>query len=51
MTPAWGQFLGILTVVAMVVFLAIWAWVWLPQHKGKFDGLAKLPLEDREDGR
>ena len=51
MTPAWGQFLGIFTVVAMLVFLAIWAWVWLPHHRVKFDELAKLPLEDREDGR
>ena len=51
MTPAWGHFLGVVTLVVMIVFLAIWAWAWLPHHKGKFDELAKLPLDDLEDGR
>lgn len=51
MTPAWGHFLGIVTVVVMVVFLAIWAWAWLPHHKRVFDELAKLPLKDGEEGR
>ena len=51
MTPAWGYFAGIFTLALMLVFLAIWAWAWLPHHKRKYDELAKLPLEDGEDRR
>jgi cytochrome c oxidase cbb3-type subunit 4 len=51
MTPAWGVFAGIVTLFLMIVFLAIWAWAWLPHHKGAFDEWAKLPMNDREDGR
>jgi cytochrome c oxidase cbb3-type subunit 4 len=51
MTPAWGIFAGVVTLVLLLVFLAIWAWAWLPHHKRAFDELAKLPLDDLEDGR
>ena len=51
MNPFWGHVAGIVTVVLMLVFIGIWAWAWLPQHKRKFDALAKLPMEDREDER
>ena len=51
MTPLWGHVVGILTLTVMIVFVAIWAWAWLPHHKRAFDELAKLPLEDREEGR
>ena len=48
MNPLWGQIIGIFTLALMLVFLGIWAWAWLPQHKRDFDTLAKLPLEDVE---
>jgi cytochrome c oxidase cbb3-type subunit IV len=48
MNPLWGQLIGIVTLVLMIVFLGIWAWAWLPHHKREFDALAKLPLEDTE---
>jgi cytochrome c oxidase cbb3-type subunit 4 len=48
MNPLWGQVIGIITVVVMLAFIGTWAWAWLPQHKRKFDELAKLPLEDTE---
>lgn len=51
MSPFWGHLTGILTLIVMILFIAIWAWAWLPQHKPKFDELSKLPLEDREDER
>ena len=49
MNPLWGQLIGFVTLVLMIVFLGIWAWAWLPQHKREFDALAKLPLEDTEE--
>ena len=51
MTPAWGHVVGIVTLLVMVVFLAIWAWAWLPRHARDFDALAKLPMQDGEDER
>ena len=51
MNPIWGHIAGIVTVLLMLVFIGIWAWAWLPQHKRKFDALARLPMEDREDER
>jgi cytochrome c oxidase cbb3-type subunit 4 len=47
--PLWGQVIGIITLVLMLVFLGIWAWAWLPHHKPEFDALAKLPLKDGEE--
>ena len=51
MSPFWGQLIGIFTLVVMLAFIGIWIWAWHPNHKRDFDGLAKLPLEDAEDGR
>lgn len=51
MNPIWGQIAGVFTVAMMVSFLAIWAWLWLPQHKRKFDGLAQMPMQDEENDR
>jgi cytochrome c oxidase cbb3-type subunit 4 len=51
MTPAWGHIVGVFTLFVMIVFLAIWAWAWLPHHKHEFQELASLPMEDGKDGR
>ena len=48
MNPLWGHVIGIVTLVVMLAFIGTWAWVWLPNHKRKFDALAKLPMEDAE---
>ena len=48
MNPAWGQLAGVITVVLMAVFIAIWIWAWRPRHRQKFDALARLPMADRE---
>jgi cytochrome c oxidase cbb3-type subunit 4 len=46
MSPLWGQVAGIVTVMLMVIFIAIWAWVWHAGHKPKYDALARLPMAD-----
>ena len=51
MNPLWGHVAGIVTLVVMLLFFAIWAWAWLPHHKREFDALARLPMEDAEDER
>jgi cytochrome c oxidase cbb3-type subunit 4 len=51
MSPFWGHVTGVVTVVLMLVFIGIWGWAWLPQHKRKFDALARLPMDDAEDER
>ena len=48
MSPLWGHVIGMITLVVMLAFLAIWAWAWLPHHQREFDALAKLPMEDAE---
>ena len=49
MSPFWGHVAGIVTLIVMFAFIAIWAWAWLPQHKPGFDALSRLPMEDAED--
>jgi len=48
MSPFWGHLAGVFIVVMMIVFLAIWAWAWLPQHKRAFGALAQLPMQDQD---
>ena len=43
--------MGIVTLIVMVVFIAVWVWAWLPHHKRSFDALARLPMQDGEDER
>lgn len=49
MNPIWGQIAGAFTLAMMLSFLGIWAWLWLPQHKRKFDRLAQLPMQDEDN--
>jgi cytochrome c oxidase cbb3-type subunit 4 len=49
MNPFWGQLAGIVTVILMVTFIAIWVWAWRPHHRRTFDRLARLPLADDAD--
>lgn len=46
MNALWAHGVGVLTLVLMFAFVGIWIWAWLPFHKGKFDGLARLPMHD-----
>jgi cbb3-type cytochrome oxidase subunit 3 len=51
MNPLWGQLIGCITLVLMLVFIGTWAWAWLPHHKREFEALARLPMRDAEDER
>jgi len=46
MSPFWGHLAGVVTAVAMIAFIGIWIWAWLPTHKTEFDEIATLPMED-----
>lgn len=46
MNPIWGQIAGGFTLAMLLSFLGIWVWLWLPQHKRKFDRMAQLPMQD-----
>ena len=48
MTATWGHVVGIVTVVLMLTFVAIWIWAWLPHHKRTFDVLSRIPMTDDE---
>jgi cbb3-type cytochrome oxidase subunit 3 len=37
---------GIFALALMCAFVGIWVWVWRPEHRRKFDRLARVPLED-----
>lgn len=49
MSSAWAQLVGVLTLMSMLTFLAIWLWVWLPHHKRDFDTLARMPMDEAGD--
>ena len=49
MSPLWGHLVGVMTVVTLLVFLAIWVWAWSPWHRARFDDLARLPMMDGVD--
>ena len=46
MSAIHGVLSGVITIILMVVFVAIWFWAWRPRHRKTFDELAELPLED-----
>ncbi|HEX7338966.1 MAG TPA: cbb3-type cytochrome c oxidase subunit 3 [Rhodanobacteraceae bacterium] len=46
MNPVWGHVIGVITVIMMVTFLAIWYWAWRKYHKPTFDRMAAIPMED-----
>ena len=46
-----GIFHGLLTLVALVGFVAIARWAWSDARRATFDRAARAPLEDEGDGR
>ena len=46
MNTVWGHLIGVVIVLIMLTFIAVWIWAWLPFHKKTFDALARLPLHD-----
>lgn len=41
-----GDLRGVITVVLLVLFVALWAWTWSRKRKSQFDEAARIPLED-----
>jgi len=46
-----GTFHGLLTLLAMVGFVAIALWAWSAARKPDFERAARMPLDDEGDGR
>jgi cytochrome c oxidase cbb3-type subunit 4 len=46
MSAFWGHAIGVMIVVLMLTFIAIWVWAWLPFHRKTFEALARIPLHD-----
>ena len=49
MNPFWGHVVGVLTLVTMLVFLAIWVWAWRPKHRTSFDDMSRIPMMDGQE--
>ena len=39
---------GIVTLLWMLAFVAVWAWAWRPSLRAGFDAAARLAVEDDE---
>ena len=37
---------GIVTLVLLLLFVAIWWWAWQPRKRGEFEAAARLALDD-----
>ena len=40
---------GIVTLVWMLAFVAVWIWAWNPQRKADFEEAARLPLDEGKE--
>jgi len=47
---AWGNLIGMVTVVSMAVFIGIWIWAWQKHHRKTFRHLSEIPMEDQPEG-
>jgi cytochrome c oxidase cbb3-type subunit 4 len=48
--PLWLHLAGVITVILMLTFVAIWIWAWNARHALTFARLARLPLADESVG-
>jgi cytochrome c oxidase cbb3-type subunit 4 len=46
----WGNLIGVVTVLTMAVFLAIWVWAWGKRHRKVFKRMSEIPMEDPPEG-
>ncbi|GAB4124414.1 MAG: hypothetical protein Tsb0027_22830 [Wenzhouxiangellaceae bacterium] len=42
----WATTGGIMTVLALVLFIGVAIWAWSPARKKRFDEAAQIPLQD-----
>ena len=47
---AWGNMIGAITVITMLLFLGIWVWAWRKRHRKVFKRMSEIPMEDRPEG-
>jgi len=47
---AWGNLIGVITVLTMAVFIGIWIWAWRKRHRQVFKRLSEIPMEDPPEG-
>jgi len=47
---AWGNVIGVFTVLSMAVFIGIWIWAWQKRHRKVFKRLSEIPMEDQPEG-
>lgn len=45
---SYGEGLGIVSVIMLVMFIGIYVWAFHPSQKNKFDEAARTPLEEDE---
>ena len=38
---------GIVTIVLMVLFIAVWIWAWQPRLRAGFEATARLAVDDQ----
>lgn len=49
MSGYWGHAIGVITVLLLIAFIAIWIWAWRPRYKQVFDRMARVPLDNDDD--
>lgn len=47
---AWGNLIGVITIIIMAIFLGIWVWAWQKRHRKVFKRLSEIPMEDKPEG-
>ncbi len=49
-SEAWGNLIGVVTVLSMATFIGIWIWAWGKRHRKVFKRMSELPMEDPPAG-
>lgn len=47
----WATTGGIMTVLAMLLFIGVAVWAWSPARKQRFDEAAQIPLQDEQEAQ
>jgi cytochrome c oxidase cbb3-type subunit IV len=45
----WATTGGVMTVLALLLFVGVAIWAWSPARKQRFDEAAQIPLQDEDD--